>query len=106
MGALASLLMHFCLQNTSGWGSGEGERGAAGWGHPGHGADRRRVWRAGWSRDKGNCRWESSLVVKDLIDTAEGNKGSYLSIQPNPVMGVPSAGVWGVRHCFPIPAHP
>lgn len=107
MGALASLLMHLCLQNTSGWGSGEREGDAAGRGHPGHGAGRRRVRRAGWSGDKGNlCLVGEWLVMKDLLDTAEGNKGSCLSAQPSPVTGVPGSGGSGAQALLSLPCTP
>lgn len=65
------------------------------------------MWRAGWSGDKGNlCLVGEWLVMKDLLDTAEGNKGSCLSAQPSPVTGVPGAGDSGAQALLSLPCTP
>lgn len=96
MGALASLLMHLCLQNTSGWGGGEGERDAAA-GAP---------WAGGDGEQAGLGQRQSvpagRVARSDRpAGAAEGNNGAASGFSPALSQGSPVLGLWGSGTAFP-----
>lgn len=87
MGALASLLMHLCLQNTSGWGGGEGDRDAAA-GAPWAGGD-------GEQAGLGQRQSVPAGRVPRSDRPAEGNKGAAAAFSPALSQGSLVLGLWG-----------